>query len=585
MTWILLLLLTLVLAAATVILVTQVVELRRENQTFASERTVLNQQITNASNEAAHYKSVASKLHSQLVQYAQFRTLTEAEAYATTTREQAARTLAQAHEEATALREQARQILNSASEQANARLSGLQNEAQSILSGARIEAERLKSISLTEYQEAKRTANSLIATATEQAGQIRQNAELYARNTAADALDAKQNAMRYEQTARAMKNVIEGYGNKYLVPNRSLLDELADDFSHKDAGLQLKIAREQSRSLVATGMAGVCEYSETQRRATAISFVVDAFNGKVEAILSRVRHDNVGTLSQEIRDAFALVNHNGQAFRNACIRNEYLDSRLAELKWAAVAQQMKMDERDEQRRVKEQLREEAKARREYERTLKETEKEEETLRRAMQKAEEQIQRASNEQRQKYEQQLAELQQRLAEAEEKNKRALSMAQQTKRGHVYVISNIGSFGENVYKIGMTRRLEPRDRVRELGDSSVPFEFDVHAMILCDDAPALEKRLHKHFVLNQVNKVNHRKEFFRATIAEIRSELEKLGLETKWTMIAEAMDYRETLAIEKRIATDPELRNAWINRQLHLEEIESRFDGAAGDEDEDE
>ena len=79
-----------------------------------------------------------------------------------------------------------------------------------------------------------------------------------------------------------------------------------------------------------------------------------------------------------------------------------------------------------------------------------------------------------------------------EAQEKKERALSMAQQTKRGHVYVISNIGSFGENVYKIGMTRRLEPTDRVKELGDASVPFQFDIHAMIYSDEAPTLENEV---------------------------------------------------------------------------------------------
>ena len=85
-------------------------------------------------------------------------------------------------------------------------------------------------------------------------------------------------------------------------------------------------------------------------------------------------------------------------------------------------------------------------------------------------------------------------------------------------MYVISNIGSFGEGIYKIGLTRRLEPYDRVKELGDASVPFEFDVHAMIFSDDAPALENTLHRHFRDRELNKVNHRKEFFRVDIDEI-------------------------------------------------------------------
>ena len=118
------------------------------------------------------------------------------------------------------------------------------------------------------------------------------------------------------------------------------------------------------------------------------------------------------------------------------------------------------------------------------------------------------------------------------------------------------------------GLTRRLEPLDRIRELGDSSVPFEFDVHALIFSEDAPALECQLHRHFLLNQINKVNHRKEFFRATIDEIRKEIESLQLTAHWTMTAAAQEYRETLAIERAIAADPAAKEAWMKRQLLLD-----------------
>ena len=187
---------------------------------------------------------------------------------------------------------------------------------------------------------------------------------------------------------------------------------------------------------------------------------------------------------------------------------------------------------------------------------------------AMAKAQEQLARATEEQKAKYEQQLQDLEQRLHAAEERNQRAISMAQQTRRGHVYVISNEGSFGGDVYKIGLTRRLEPLDRIRELGDSSVPFEFDVHALIFSEDAPALETRLHRHFVLRQINKVNYRKEFFRVSIADIRSELETLGLNAQWTMTAAAREYRGSVAIERAIADDPMAREAWLKRQLLLD-----------------
>lgn len=255
------------------------------------------------------------------------------------------------------------------------------------------------------------------------------------------------------------------------------------------------------------------------------------------------------------------MNYNGKAFRNARISEEYLDARLEELHWAVIVQELRAKEIEEQREARERMREEEKARRDFERAQKAAEKEEAMLRKAMEKAKVLLSKASEEQRAEYEAQLADLEAKLKEAEEKSKRALSMAQQTKRGNVYVISNVGSFGENVYKVGMTRRLDPLDRVRELGDASVPFKFDVHAIIESEDAPALEHALHQELALMQVNKVNPRKEFFRVSLSDIRKLVEKHGLNASWTMAAEAAEYHETLAIEAQMQNDPAVKAKWI------------------------
>jgi hypothetical protein len=126
-------------------------------------------------------------------------------------------------------------------------------------------------------------------------------------------------------------------------------------------------------------------------------------------------------------------------------------------------------------------------------------------------------------------------------------------------------------------MTRRLVPQDRIDELSDSSVPFDFDVHAMLRCDDAPALEAKLHNHFVMAQMNKVNHRKEFFRVDLKHIREEIEKLGIVPQWTMTSEAADYRQTLAIEEAIKKNPAMREAWVKRQFQLELLDQELEGA--------
>jgi hypothetical protein len=137
-----------------------------------------------------------------------------------------------------------------------------------------------------------------------------------------------------------------------------------------------------------------------------------------------------------------------------------------------------------------------------------------------------------------------LQARLAEAEEKCQRAVSRAQQTKSGHVYVISNIGSFGENVYKIGMTRRLDPLDRIRELGDASVPFPFDVHMKLFSQDAPKLENALHRALHKLRLNKLKPRKEFFRTALDDIVKIVRENHGEVQYVADAEALEYRQSL-----------------------------------------
>ena len=124
----------------------------------------------------------------------------------------------------------------------------------------------------------------------------------------------------------------------------------------------------------------------------------------------------------------------------------------------------------------------------------------------------------------------------------------MAEQTRAGHIYVISNIGSFGEGIYKIGMTRRLEPMDRVRELGDASVPFLFDTHAMIYCEDAPSVEKALHNSFDKRRVNRANERKEFFRVSLEDIETEIRKVDPDADFSTGIEAQEYHETLEVIK-------------------------------------
>ncbi|WP_163390193.1 GIY-YIG nuclease family protein [Enterovibrio norvegicus] len=459
-----------------------------------------------------------------------------------------------AEEKAEEINQEAERIFSSAREirtEAKSNAETIKNNALAQAKKIEEEAKCLRLDANLKLKEAKERSETIKLDAREEARKVVEYAEGQAKEIAGDAIEAKAKADTYEKAIRAMRNTIEGYKDDYIIPNHSVLDDLAEEFSHKDAGEELKAARSRVREMVKDGYAGTCDYVEAHRKTYAIHFAVDAFNGKVDSALAKVKHDNFGKIKQEIIDAFALVNHNGAPFRNARIRQEFLDTRLKELGWAVAAFELKKIEREEQAAIKAQIREEEKVIREMEKARKEAEKEERILQKALEKARKELESANEEQRAQFESQLAELEIKLQEAEEKGQRAISMAQQTKRGHVYVISNIGSFGENVFKIGMTRRLEPMDRVKELGDASVPFSFDVHAMIYSNDAPALEKALHSQFNLQAVNKVNSRKEFFNTSVAEIKKAVEQSGIhEVHWTLKAEAAEYRESLAIKHEL-----------------------------------
>ena len=270
-----------------------------------------------------------------------------------------------------------------------------------------------------------------------------------------------------------------------------------------------------------------------------------AFNGECDVLIAKVKWNNINQMKERMQKLFDAINKLGEGF-NVYLSNQYLDLKRKELILEHEYQTKRQQEKESMRAIQEELREEEKAKREFEQAQKEAEKEEANYQKALDKARKEMELATGEKHDKLQLQIQRLEQELKDAQEKKERALSMAQQTKRGHVYIISNIGSFGENVYKIGMTRRLEPTDRIKELGDASVPFLFDIHAMIYSDEARTLEYELHKAFTNKKVNMLNYRKEFFNVTLDEIEQQIKDIGIEAEFSRLPEAMEYRETLAI---------------------------------------
>lgn len=278
-----------------------------------------------------------------------------------------------------------------------------------------------------------------------------------------------------------------------------------------------------------------------------VRLMLTAFNIECDLLISRVSPGNYSRTLERI-EKLANSLEKSSVTLHCGFNEKYVELKFKECTLQYHSSILKQEEKEEQRLIREQIREEQKAIKEYERAVTQAEKEERMYRDLLSKARQELEESTAEERALTESKILNLEEKLAEAEAKEQRAKSMAEQTRKGHVYVISNIGSFGEGIYKIGLTRRLEPLDRVKELGDASVPFTFDVHAMIFVDDAPALEASLHKEFSNCRVNAVNYRKEFFRTDLKSIRETAERVagkGIEFKMTALA--TDYYETRRLQ--------------------------------------
>ena len=286
----------------------------------------------------------------------------------------------------------------------------------------------------------------------------------------------------------------------------------------------------------------------------AVRLSLRAFNNECDAALSNARWNNVSTMEKRIQRAFDQINTLNETLRIE-ISRQYYELKLKELWLTHEYREKQKEERDHKTEMRRLEREEKKLLQEADAA----EREETKFQKLLDQAKAEAGKAVD--AKKYEAQIAQLSQELEEAQAKAARAKSMAEQTRAGHIYVISNVGSFGEGVFKIGMTRRLEPMDRVKELGDASVPFFFDTHAMIYCADAPGVEKKLHAAFDKYRVNRANGRKEFFRVPLTDIGAELRKIAPEADIITGIEAQEYHETLAlIEAETAQRPESQSAF-------------------------
>ena len=290
-----------------------------------------------------------------------------------------------------------------------------------------------------------------------------------------------------------------------------------------------------------------------KRGATAF---LRGFNGECDAAISTLTHNNDSTVINKINRAHSFYDKKAE-MEKIPWDPELLSLREEEAYPVHENHLQKQLEKEEQAEIRQRMREEERALREMEEATKRAEEESTKYAKMLAIAQKEAAVAGKETSDKQRRKIDELEQLLKEASDNKERAISRAQLTRSGHVYIISNIGSFGENVYKVGMTRRLEPMDRVRELGDASVPFPFDVHAMIFTDDAPALENAIHKQIEVHRLNRINLRREFFTITINQLKAAVDKASKNAQtrysihWTKFAEADQYRQSLKEREVVA----------------------------------
>lgn len=315
--------------------------------------------------------------------------------------------------------------------------------------------------------------------------------------------------------------------NNVLLQEFGLYEPIYDFATSDEYKESLQCIREFCKTLIKEGNAvtGNMSWSVNGNASKGKKMVLDmqklllrAFNTECDELISKVKYNNYEACEKRIEKSCSQISKLGSVMGIA-ITEFYKENKITELQLAFEYAQKKQQEKEEQREIKARMREEAKLQKEIEETRKKLEKEQTHYLNALAKINSQLLEASETEKEALLKKKQELEEKINDTEKAIKDVDYREANKRAGYVYIISNIGAFGKDIYKIGMTRRLDPMERVYELGDASVPFNFDVHAMIFSDDAPKLEHALHKAFEDRKLNMVNQRREFFNVSLDEIK------------------------------------------------------------------
>lgn len=370
---------------------------------------------------------------------------------------------------------------------------------------------------------------------------------------------------KLENKIQELKNQIISYDDQINIESFGLYNPHYSFTSSVEYKQKLDDVRQLQKSLIKDGTAGVITEQLLFNNSLAegkkvqnqnIKQLIRTFNVECEAAINKVTLSNMKRIENRINRSFETLN-NLNVGNLIKLSPTYLRLKLDELHLAFEYEQKKAEEKEILREQREKEKEERKAQAEIERQRKAVEKERKKQAEHFKQAEallkEKMENLTNNDDPKYkslQDEVAKLKTQLAELDEKEASLDYRENHSTAGYVYIISNIGAFGKNVFKIGVTRRLEPLARIKELSSASVPFSFDVHALIFSDDAYKLETDLHNYFDKYRVNKVNNRKEFFGITINQVKEALNKYYNQTfEFTEIPEAEEYRKSLELMQK------------------------------------
>lgn len=377
-------------------------------------------------------------------------------------------------------------------------------------------------------------------------------------NSISESITQKNNELnRLNEKINQVKSQLVVMNDAILFQDFALYEPRYDFCNSKEYKEKLQNIRDQQKQLIKNGYAvsGDKTWTVNGSQSQGNKMVADmqklllrAFNSECDEVISKVKYNNIEASEKKIRTSCDAISKLGKMM-HIVITAPYFDLKIQELYLAFEYQQKKQEEKEALKEARAEMREAAKLQKEIEEQRKKIEKEQTHYQAAYQNVLKQLEESPDntdllDKKAEIEKNLTEIEKAIKDVDyrEANQRA---------GYVYVISNIGAFGENVYKIGMTRRLDPQDRIDELGDASVPFNFDVHAMIFSDDAPALESALHRAFESKKVNMINHRREFFNVTLDEIKEVVYKNYDKTvEFIDYPDAQQYRESLKIRSLI-----------------------------------